>query len=87
MQNLSKDELFLISVKLDLPSILKLCMTNKNIRKKIDQNIWNYKIREFDTFLYVKRDDLSRKEQCIMLCKLIMLKNRLNLPQKYIQHI
>lgn len=46
MEKLNRDELFLLAVGLDAPSILNLCNTNKRFQEKLCKNddVWRYKL-------------------------------------------
>ena len=59
LTQLSKDELFLIAMKLDYPSLLKFSMCNKRIYDKIyaNENVWNGKLKEFPDYLNPKYDE------------------------------
>ncbi len=49
---LNKDELFLVSIKLDLSSILNLSLCNKRLNEKIYKSeIWSHKLKKFPDYL------------------------------------
>ncbi len=56
LSELSKDELFLIAMKLDCRSLLKFSMCNKRIYDKIyaNESVWNGKLKEFPDYLNPK---------------------------------
>jgi|SRR5581483_2564437 len=54
MENTSRDILFQIGIELDLPDLLRLCKSNKQINTKLCQQdaIWNYKLKkDFNEYL------------------------------------
>ncbi len=54
MESSSRDILFLIGIALDLPDLLRLCQSNKEINRKLCQQdaIWNYKLeKDFGEYL------------------------------------
>ena len=59
LSQLSKDELFLIAMKLDCPTLLKFCICNKKIYDKVysNEDIWNDKLKEFPDYLNPKYTD------------------------------
>ena len=76
--NLSKDEIFLISMKLDIKSLLNFCLVNKRVRYCDD--IWSYKLDSLfpDHFKFknIKKIDLY-----FLYPKLVNLKMTLGLKQ------
>jgi Leucine-rich repeat (LRR) protein len=74
MNKLSKDELFILALQLDLPDLLRFCKTSKIFDEKLCKNIdfWRYKIRnEFIDFNYEELiselETLSSQELYILL--------------------
>jgi hypothetical protein len=48
MDKLSKDELFLIAIDLDMPSLINFCQTSKNVNRKVCENnyFWVHKLKK-----------------------------------------
>lgn len=46
MEKLNRDELFVLALEMDAPSILNLCRTNKRFQEKLCKNddVWRYKL-------------------------------------------
>ena len=55
MENLNKDELFLLAMELDLPSILNLCKTSKYLNKMVceNPNLWRSKLNKDYPYLNI----------------------------------
>ncbi len=77
LTELSKDELFLIAMKLDCPSLLKFCMCNKRIYEKIylRKDVWTHKLKDFSDRLDITND----KYMYILLYQLKIIKEKFNL--------
>ena len=66
MDRLSKDELFLIAIDLDVSNILNLCRTSKNINQKICNNnvFWVRKLKkDFNVDFYLDNKDIPRSSR------------------------
>ena len=64
LENLNKDELILIALELDTPSLLKLCQSNKRFNNIVcnNQNMWRNKlIKDFP--VYYEENIHHRQEQ------------------------
>lgn len=83
MDTLDKDALFSIAIELDLPSLLKLCVSNKNINNKIclKDAIWDYKLKEFPSYLNYDWNGKSKKEIYSILYNILVLKEKLGLKE------
>src|SRR5579883_3162746 len=90
MENTSRDILFQIGVELDLPDLLRLCQSNKQINAKLCQQdaIWYYKLEnDFNEYLnfetrYSKFKPVyqrNKREYYVFLYKLNKIKTAWNL--------
>ena len=79
MDKLSKDEIFLIATKLDIYSLLNFSMINSNIYSKVSKDeIWEYKLREFNNYLNLKE---KKKDTYILLYRLTIFKKKLEIEE------
>ena len=80
MEERSKDELFEIAMKLDLPDLLAFCSTFKKISELCQgDRIWRFKLEnEFSEYLDFEVDK-SLKERYKLLYSLRDVKEKLNL--------
>ena len=95
MENTSRDILFQIGIALDLPDLLRLCQSNKEINRKLCQQnaIWYYRLRkDFNEYLdwnkYPKFKPIfekSKREYYIFLYKLNKIKTVWNLTDNLYQ--
>lgn len=84
MDKLSKDELFVIAMELDLPAILKLCSSNKKINDRLclRDTIWVQKLKEFPDYQEHLEDfkNMNKREIYTLLYQLKSLKEKLVSP-------
>ena len=90
MERLSSDVLFRLAIDLDLPSILRLCSSNKQINDKLCRRdaIWNYKLKtEFP--IEVKENWLegSPKERYTILYKLEKVREVFKMEKQSLRYI
>jgi hypothetical protein len=89
---LNKDMLVQIGIELDLPSLLKLCQSSKEINNKLCQQdtVWHYKLeKDFNEYLnsdkypkfYNIYKELGKKGYYMFLYKLSSIKKVWNLKQ------
>ena len=85
LSKLSREALFSIAIHLDLPQILKLCATNKEIDRKLCQRdpIWNRKIEQVsdqESVQKIKEEtNLKGKELYELIYSLIKVKEAFKL--------
>ena len=81
MDNLTKDELFSIAIRLDLSDLVAFCNTSKKINNLIflRNDVWLYKLKtEFPEYSNFEIDRTPRKRYNL-LYSLRVLKDKLNL--------
>ena len=79
MENFSADVLYSIAIYLDLPEILKLCATNKEINKKLCKrdSIWIYKLNQVSDQESVKNlKEQTKLDSFKGLYKLVYILNK-----------
>ena len=84
METLNKDELFSLSIYLNLRDLLNFCCTNKYIRDTLYRNfVWNYRLKkEFPEFPeYNLNIQESKKDIYKLLHSITILKNKLRLKE------
>ena len=81
MEKLTKDELFIIAMQLDLPEILKLCSSNKKINNRLclRDNIWIDKLKEFPDYQQHLEDfkNMNKREIYTLLYQLKSLERKI----------
>ncbi len=86
MDTLSKDPLYVIALKLDLPDLLKWCNTSSRINNKVcnNVNVWNSKLLiDFPNYDYSLKKSSSR-ETYTFLYKLYIIKKKLKIENSLV---
>lgn len=75
LSNLTKDELFLICNKLNLPNILNLSICNKKMYNDVCRSeLWSYKLKNSPDYEKLNHNKKSKKDIYKLLCQLKTLK-------------
>lgn len=67
MEKLNRDELFSLSVNLDLPDLFRFCSSSRRFNNEVCKNndIWFYKLKEFPDY-HLLNANLSPKDTYII---------------------
>ena len=75
MEKLNKDELFLLAIELDLPSLLNFCLTSKRFNEVIckKESFWVNKLdRDYSNYKENFNDKTPREKYTLIYQKIIL---------------
>ncbi len=85
IRSFNNDELFLIAIHLDLPTLINFCSTNRQYRKLCNTRVWKYRLeKDFSNYLD-SFPNLNERNKYKLLYDLQIIKGAIGIKENLIE--